>query len=80
MRRDTSAHGWSRTAEDRNILLRPIKPAHLQRYEMFRARVGGRLTLDFDLRDRVLNQEQIEYLAKSLGKALRGKIIIGCAV
>jgi hypothetical protein len=76
-RRGTSAHHWSRTAEDRNVLLRPMKPAYLQRYEMFRARVGGRLALEFDLRDRVLNQEKIEYLAKSLGKALRGKAIMG---
>jgi hypothetical protein len=75
--RDTASHLWSRASEDRHILLRPMKSAQVQRYEMYRARVGSRLTLDFDLRDDALTKEQIEYLAKSLGKALRGKAMMG---
>jgi hypothetical protein len=76
-RRDTASHLWYRMSDDRHIMLRPMKSAQVQRYEMYRARVGSRLTLNFDLRDRVLNKEQIDYLAKSLGGALRGKAMMG---
>jgi hypothetical protein len=76
-RHETPSHIWNVLSNDRHILLKPMKSAQVQRYEMFRARVGGRLTLSFDLRDEFLNREQIEYLARSLGKAFRDKKIMG---
>jgi hypothetical protein len=76
-RLDTSSHFWPRVPDNRHILLKPIKSAQVQRYEKFRARVGGRLTLDFDLRDRYLNREQIEFLARALGTAVGNKRLVG---
>ncbi|KAH7392123.1 hypothetical protein DE146DRAFT_617915 [Phaeosphaeria sp. MPI-PUGE-AT-0046c] len=68
---------WSRGLQSKHILLQPLKPGLLQRYEMFRGRTGGRLTLELELRDEQLNEAQIEYLANNIGKALRDKAILG---
>ncbi|KAJ4315529.1 hypothetical protein N0V94_005902 [Neodidymelliopsis sp. IMI 364377] len=76
-RSDTPSYVWKVLPNDKDILLKPMQSAQVQRYEMFRTRVGGRLTLEFELRDQVLNQEQIEYLARYLGKAFRHKQIMG---
>jgi hypothetical protein len=76
-RDDTPSHLWSMSQTSKHISLRPMKSAQVQRYEMFRTRVGGRLTLEFELRDEVLSQEQIEYLARGLGKAFNDKRMVG---
>jgi hypothetical protein len=76
-RSDTVSHLWSTQRNGKPISLRPMKSAQVQRYEMFRTRVGGRLTLEFELRDEVLSQEQIKYLAQGLGKAFKDKRMVG---
>jgi hypothetical protein len=76
-RHDTPSHIWQVLPNDKHILLKPMQSGQIQRYEISRARVGGRLTLDFELRDKVLSQEQIEYLSRCLGKAFRNKQIMG---
>ncbi|OAL54779.1 hypothetical protein IQ07DRAFT_500924 [Pyrenochaeta sp. DS3sAY3a] len=60
-----------------HIILKPLKPGHVQRYEMFRARAGGRLTLNFELRDKNLSQEQVEVLARGLAHTFRDNEAIG---
>lgn len=60
-----------------HIVLKPLKPGHVQRYEMFRARTGARLTLSFELRDKTLSQQQIEFLARGLAHTFRDNQAIG---
>lgn len=77
-RRDNPAHLWSRMSSiSQHIFLRPIISDPARRYEMSGTRARGILSLDFELRDPSLNQEQIEILTKSLTKAFRGKPMLG---
>lgn len=79
-RADTPAHLWSREHNEQHILLAPLKPDHRVgsgRRAVYRPSPKGFLVLRFGLRDVSLNQEQIEFMTKTLAKAFNNKAMVG---
>jgi hypothetical protein len=79
-RSDTPAHLWQRSHHtEHHIFLAPLKSAQqlLLRPPSFRYSPGGYLTLRFGLRDAILNQEQIEFMTRTLSDSLNNKAMIG---
>lgn len=82
-RSDTPSHLWSRVQSVQNneqhILLAPLKPPKSDTVHQPKYRLSpkGFLTLRFGLRDAELNQEQIEFMTKTLSKAFHNKAMVG---
>lgn len=77
---DTQAHLWAREQRNENhVFLAPLKPQpnDITKPSSLRHSLGGHLTLRFGIRPSVLNQEQIEYMTKTLSAALFNKPLIG---
>jgi hypothetical protein len=68
---------WVRTLNDQHIFLAPMGNQKGKSIKRASQHSEGRLTLSFDIRDRVLNEEQIAYLVKSFAKAFEGKAMLG---
>jgi hypothetical protein len=76
-RHDTPVSLWARSPNDQHIFLAPMGNQKGKSIKRASQRSAGRLTLSFDIRDRVLNEEQIAYLVKSFAKGFEGKAMLG---
>lgn len=77
-RSETPALIWSREQDnEHHIFLAPLKTSEVAQPPGFRHTPGGYLTLRLGLRDPCLNKEQIEYMTKTLSKALFNKALVG---
>jgi hypothetical protein len=82
-RKDTPSQLWSRGKSthynEQHIFLVPLKPAKTIALHPpgYRPKAKGNLTLRFGLRDSSLNQQQIEFMTKTLSKAFGKKAMVG---
>lgn len=79
-RHDTPSQLWSlKQSSNPHIHLAPLKPQETRELKARRLPQlpKGYLTLRFALRDRSLNQEQIEFLTLQLSKAINNKKMVG---
>ena len=79
-RKDTPSQIWSRGKStqhnDQHIFLAPLKPSKVNAFN-WRPKPKSYLTLRFGLRDPILNQEQIDFMTKTLSKAFGNKAMVG---
>ncbi|KAF1844078.1 uncharacterized protein K460DRAFT_290302 [Cucurbitaria berberidis CBS 394.84] len=78
-RTDTPSQLWSRVHSEQHILLAPLKPpkAGVLQKSTYRVSPKGYLTLRFGLSYASLNQEQIEFMTRTLSKAFHNKAMVG---
>jgi hypothetical protein len=83
-RKDTPSQLWSRGKSthynEQHIFLAPLKEAaktNALHPPGYRPKAKGYLTLRFGLRDSSLNQQQIEFMTKTLSKAFGKKAMVG---
>ncbi|KAF1934750.1 hypothetical protein EJ02DRAFT_460934 [Clathrospora elynae] len=73
------ARGQSSQHNEQHILFAPLKPQKLDALHdsKYRPKPKGFLTLRFGLRDASLNQQQIDFMTKTLAKAFNIKALVG---